>query len=68
MITLRKASFYNDAWHIAEMAIREGRKVVLQQEFRNAFPEVLAFITNLEQLSELKAKYDKVCLRVEKMD
>jgi hypothetical protein len=47
------------------MAIREGRKVVLQQEFRNAFPEVLAFITNLKQLSELKAKYDKVCLRVE---
>jgi hypothetical protein len=63
-MTFVMQSLYEDIWRYAEMAINSGGQVVIQQEYSNATPDVIVTITNVDQLSDLKSKYDKIYLRL----
>jgi len=65
-ITLNQATFFDDIWRYAEMAIKSGGNVVIQQEYTNAPPDVIVTVTNVNQLAELKTKYDNIYLRLVK--
>lgn len=63
-ITLYGATFYDEVWRCAEMAVKSGGRVVIQQEYTNAAPDVIVTISDVGQLSSLKTKFDKISLRL----
>ena len=58
-ITLNQDTFYDEIWRYAEVAVKSGGQVVIQQEYSNAAPDIIVTISDVAQLLGLKTKYDK---------